>query len=104
MDNQKAYSLIGVELRQHEGSLKKASVVKIEDLKINDVISGVIRNVTQFGAFVDIGLKNNALIHISELSNSFVKNPLDVVSIGQEVRGRIIKIDLENGKVGLSLK
>ncbi|NQU78702.1 S1 RNA-binding domain-containing protein [Candidatus Woesearchaeota archaeon] len=92
------------EIRQHEGTLKVKEAIKIEDLKEDDYVSGVIRNVTQFGAFVDIGLKNNGLIHISELADKFVKDPLDIVSIGQEVKARVIKIDRDNGKVGLSLK
>ncbi len=98
------YELAGQELRQHDGLLKKNKAVNIDDLSEGDKIKGVVRNVTQFGAFVDIGLKNDALIHISQLANRFVKDPLDVVEIGQEVNTKIIKIDLENKRVQLSLK
>lgn len=94
----------GKELRQYEGSLKKKKKIKIEDLKEGDKVNGVVRNVTQFGAFVDIGLKNDGLVHISELANKFVKDPNDVVSVGQEVEVTVISIDLENGKIGLSMK
>ena len=78
--------------------------IKFEDLKIGDILTGVVRNVTQFGAFVDVGLKNDALIHISQLANMFVKNPSDIISIGQEVKAKLIDIDQENKRLKLSLK
>ena len=63
-----------------------------------------VRNITDFGAFVDIGLKNAGLIHISELDNKYVKHPLDVVSVGDVVRVKIISIDEKRGRIGLSRK
>ncbi|OVE74656.1 hypothetical protein BVX95_01630 [archaeon D22] len=92
------------EFRENEGILSRKKSLKIEDLSEGDIIEGVIRNVTQFGAFVDIGIKNDALIHISHLANKFVKDPLEVVSIGEEVRAKVIAIDVEKGRVNLSLK
>jgi len=68
------------------------------------VLKGTVRNVIDFGAFVDIGIKNDGLVHISEMSENYVKNPMDVVSVGDIVNVRVIKIDLEKGKVGLSMK
>lgn len=103
-DIQAAYKNAGLELRQFEGNLSKSKTIKIEDLKINDMLNGIVRNVTQFGAFVDVGLKNDGLIHISQLANKFVKDPSEVVSIGQTLKCKVINIDLENKKVGLSLK
>ena len=68
------------------------------------ILTGTVRNVIDFGAFVDIGVKNDGLVHISELSEKFVKNPMDVVSVGDLVKVRVIKIDLEKTKVSLSMK
>lgn len=79
-------------------------VLKFEDLREGMVLNGTVRNVIDFGAFVDIGVKHDGLVHISELSDSFVKNPSDVVSIGDIVKVKVIKIDLERQKVSLSMK
>ncbi len=79
-------------------------VLKIEDLKEGMVLSGTVRNVIDFGAFVDIGVKHDGLVHISEMSNSFVKNPSDIVSVGDVVKVKIIGIDLERQKVKLSMR
>lgn len=82
----------------------RSDVLKIDDLREGMVLKGTVRNVIDFGAFVDIGIKNDGLVHISEMSNSYVKNPMDVVAVGDVVNVRVIKIDLEKGKVGLSMK
>lgn len=79
-------------------------VLKFEDLREGMILNGTVRNVIDFGAFVDIGVKHDGLVHISELSDNFVKNPSDVVSIGDIVKVKVIKIDLERQKVGLSMK
>ena len=79
-------------------------VLKFEDLREGMILNGTVRNVIDFGAFVDIGVKHDGLVHISELSDSFVKNPSDVVSIGDVVKVKVIKIDLERQKVSLSMK
>lgn len=77
---------------------------KIEDLKVGDEVQGEVRNILQFGAFVDIGLKNDGLVHISELSKSFVKDVADVVQIGDIKTFKVKEILLEQGKIQLSLK
>ena len=82
----------------------RADVLKFEDLIEGMVLSGTVRNVTDFGAFVDIGVKHDGLVHISQLSNSFVKNPSDVVSVGDIVKVKVIGIDRERQKVQLSMK
>lgn len=82
----------------------RADVLKFEDLRDGMVLTGTVRNVTDFGAFVDIGVKHDGLVHISQLSNSFVKNPSDVVSVGDIVKVKVIGIDLERQKVQLSMK
>ncbi len=82
----------------------KTDVLKLEDLEQDMVLTGTVRNVIDFGAFVDIGLKNDGLVHISKLSNKYVKNPMDVVSVGDIVKVKVVDIDLKRGRVGLSMK
>ncbi len=79
-------------------------VLKLEDLREGMILTGTVRNVIDFGAFVDIGVKHDGLVHISELSDTFVKNPSDIVSVGDIVKVKVIKIDLDRQKVGLSMK
>ena len=82
----------------------RADVLKFEDLIEGQVLTGTVRNVTDFGAFVDVGVKHDGLVHISEMSNSFVKNPSDVVSVGDVVKVKVIGIDKDRQKVKLSMK
>lgn len=82
----------------------RSDVLAIEDLEIDMELTGTVRNVVDFGAFVDIGLKNDGLVHISELSDKFVKNANDVVKVSDIVKVRIINIDKKREKIGLSMK
>ncbi len=82
----------------------RSDVLKFEDLKEGMILNGTVRNVIDFGAFVDIGVKHDGLVHISELSENYVKNPADVVSIGDIVKVKVIKIDSDRQKVSLSMK
>lgn len=82
----------------------RSDVLKFEDLSIGMVLTGTIRNVTDFGAFVDIGVKHDGLVHISEMSEKFVKNPSEIVSVGDVVKAKVIDIDKERQKVKLSMK
>ena len=82
----------------------RSDVLKFEDLTEGMILTGTVRNVIDFGAFVDIGVKYDGLVHISEMSNSFIKNPSEVVSVGDVVKVKVIKIDQERKKVGLSMK
>lgn len=79
-------------------------VLQFEDLQEGMILNGTVRNVIDFGAFVDIGVKHDGLVHISELSDSYVKNPRDIVSVGDIVKVKVIHIDKEKLKVGLSMK
>ena len=79
-------------------------VKSFDDLKIDMEMTGTVRNVVDFGAFVDIGVKNDGLVHISQMSNKFIKHPMDVVSVGDTVKVKIISIDREKMKVGLTMK
>ena len=67
-------------------------------------LEGTVRNVVDFGAFVDIGVKNDGLVHISEMSSGYVKHPMDVVSVGDTVKVKILTIDRERKKIGLTMK
>lgn len=82
----------------------RSDVLKFEDLTEGMILTGTVRNVIDFGAFVDIGVKYDGLVHISEMSNSFIKSPSEVVSVGDIVKVKVIKIDSERKKVGLSMK
>ena len=82
----------------------RSDVLKFEDLTIGMVLTGTVRNVIDFGAFVDIGVKYDGLVHISEMSDSYIKSPSDIVSVGDIVKVKVIKIDSDRKKVGLSMK
>lgn len=81
----------------------RKDILKIEDLKIGDKLQGTVRNVVDFGAFIDIGLHNDGLCHVSKLSREYVKNPSDVVAVGDVVDCYVSDISLEKEKVSLSL-
>ena len=82
----------------------RQDVLKFEDLKEGMILPGTVRNVIDFGAFVDIGVKYDGLVHISEMSDKYIKNPSELVSVGDIVKVKVIKIDMERKKVGLSMK
>ena len=82
----------------------RSDVLKFEDLKEGMILNGTVRNVIDFGAFVDIGVKHDGLVHISEMSNNYVKNPAEIVSVGDIVKVKVIGIDNEKQKVKLSMK
>ncbi len=82
----------------------RQDVLKFEDLKEGMILTGTVRNVIDFGAFVDIGVKHDGLVHISEMSEKFVKNPSDIVSVGDIVKVKVIGIDNDRQKVKLSMK
>ena len=82
----------------------KKDVLSMDDLKEGMIINGIINNITNFGAFVDIGIKEYGLIHISELSDKYIKSPHDVVKINQKVNAKVISIDKDRKRISLSLK
>ncbi len=84
--------------------LTRTAVVKLSDIKVGTIMKGTVRNITDFGVFVDIGIKQAGLIHISELSKRRVKHPLEVVSVGDIVRTIVVSVDEKRGRIGLSLK
>lgn len=84
--------------------LTRQNIIKLEDIKVGTIMRGTVRNITDFGVFVDIGIKTAGLIHISKLSNKHVKHPLDVVSVGDILNVLVISVDAKRNRIGLSLK
>jgi len=82
----------------------REDVLKIEDLKEGMLIDGTVRNVVDFGAFVDIGIKREGLLHKSQISNTFLKHPTDALSVGDIIKVKVISVDTDKGRVSLSLK
>lgn len=84
--------------------LTRQNIIKLEDIKVGTIMRGTVRNITDFGVFVDIGIKTAGLIHISELSTKHIKHPLDVVSVGDNLDVLVISVDAKRNRIGLSLK
>ncbi len=82
----------------------RSDVLKMEDLQEGMKLKGTVRNVVDFGAFVDIGVKQDGLLHVSQMANKFVKNPLDMINVGDIIDVKIIGIDIQRGRISLSLK
>lgn len=82
----------------------RADVLKFEDLQEGMSLTGTVRNVVDFGAFIDIGVKHDGLVHISQMSDSYIKHPSQVVSVGDIVKVKVIGIDKDKQKVSLSMK
>ena len=82
----------------------KKGIVDINQLKPGMMLTGTVRNVADFGAFVDIGVHQDGLVHISQLSDKFVKNPLDIVKVGDIVEVRVLEVDEKRGRISLSMK
>ena len=82
----------------------RQDVLSFEDLKPDMELTGTVRNVVDFGAFVDIGVKTDGLVHISQISNRFIKHPMDAVSVGDTVKVRILEVDQERQKISLTMK
>jgi len=85
------------------GIVLRSDVLSMDDLTVGMILKGTVRNVVDFGAFVDIGVKEDGLVHLSRMAKKYVKNPLDVVSVGDVVEVKIVGIDQERGRIGLSL-
>ncbi len=94
----------GLDPRGEAKAFEFANVASIDDLQIGMVLPGIINNITNFGAFVDIGIKESGLVHISQISNTFIKSPAEVVSLQQEVQVKVLEIDKARKRVSLSMK
>ncbi len=82
----------------------RKDVREIKDVKIGERYPGIVKNITQFGAFVDIGIKENGLVHVSQMADHFVDNALDVLKVGQEVSAVVLDVDMDRKRIALSLK
>ena len=82
----------------------RTDVLKIEDIKEGMVLKGTVRNVVDFGAFVDIGVHQDGLVHISQMSDKFIKHPLEVVSVGDIVEVKVMSVDLKKQRIQLTMK
>ena len=96
----------GRDPREEDGMkpILRTDVLKIEDIKEGMILKGTVRNVVDFGVFVDIGIKNDGLVHKSQMSNKFVKDPMEICSVGDIVDVKVISIDLDKQRVSLSMK
>ncbi len=79
-------------------------IFKIEDLQVGMELPGIVSNITNFGAFVDVGVKQDGLVHISQLANRFISNPADVVKLHQHVKVKVIELDIPRKRIQLSMK
>lgn len=94
----------GLDIRENlDAPILKSDILTIDDLRMGMQLEGTVRNVTSFGAFIDIGLHDDGLVHISKMSKNFVRDPKDIVKVGQIVKVYVCDINKEKNKVGLSL-
>lgn len=82
----------------------RQDVTHLEDLKTGMILEGTVRNIVDFGAFIDIGVKHDGLVHISQISEKFIKHPMEVLSVGDIVKVRVLGIDTARERVSLSMK
>jgi uncharacterized protein len=99
-----AYNNLWKDPRVNSAHKKASKKVDINDIGVGSVLNWTVRNVVAFWAFVDIWLKNDGLVHISQLADAFVKDPNDIVAVGDTVKVKITWIDKEKGKIQLSMK
>ena len=81
-----------------------ASIKEIEDLQVGMVVPGIVTNITKFGAFVDIGVHNDGLVHVSQMSNRYIQDPSEVVKLHEHVMVRVAEADLKRKRIALSMK
>lgn len=94
----------GLDPRGKARPFEFGNVHRLEDLTTGLILPGIVTNLTNFGAFVDIGVKQDGLVHISQIANKFIKNPADVLSLGQEVQVKVVEIDIPRRRIHLSIK
>ncbi|WP_156924161.1 Tex family protein [Halonatronum saccharophilum] len=82
----------------------RSDILKLEELKEGMILQGTVRNVVDFGAFVDVGVKEDGLVHISQMSNEYVEDPLDIVEVGDVVEVKVLSVELERGRISLTMK
>ena len=104
VDIQKALLQPGRDMREDmSGPLLRSDVLEMDDLKAGMELNGTVRNVVDFGAFVDIGVKQDGLVHISKISKQFIKHPSDLLAVGDVVKVWVIEVDLQKQRIQLSM-
>lgn len=99
-----SYESLGRDPRTESTAMVSTKKLTLETVWVGDIVDGVVRNVVAFGAFVDVGLKNDGLVHISEIVDRYIRDPNEVLEVGQKVRVKITKIEKETGKIQLSIR
>lgn len=99
-----SYTHIGIDKRINTTHTKAKKKISIENIKEWDIFDGMVRNVVAFWAFVDIGLKNDGLVHVSQMANKFISNPSEIVTVGDQIKVKITAIDNKTGKIQLSMR
>ncbi|MFM8371439.1 MAG: S1 RNA-binding domain-containing protein, partial [Bacteroidota bacterium] len=94
----------GLDPRGAAKAFEFGNVHSMQDLHEGMILPGIVTNITNFGAFVDIGVKESGLVHVSQMADKFIKNPMDVVSLGQQVTVRVVEVDLARKRVALSMR
>ena len=95
----------GRDIREEAEHLElRTDVLSMEDLKEGMTLKGTVRNVIDFGAFVDIGVHQDGLVHISQISNSFISHPSDVLKVGEKVKVKVLSVDLTKKRISLTMK
>ena len=94
----------GLDPRSEAQQFEFAQIFKIEDVKTGAIVPGVVTNLTRFGAFVDIGVKQDGLVHISQLSNKFISDPNEAVKLNQKVTVVVLDVDVSRKRISLSIK
>ena len=82
----------------------RSDILDINDLKVGMELTGTVRNVIDFGAFIDIGVHQDGLVHISELSDNYVRHPSDVLKVGQVVKVKVLSVDVKKNRIGLTMR
>ena len=82
----------------------KSDVLELEDLREKMILTGTVRNITDFGAFVDIGVHQDGLVHISQMSDKYIKHPLEVVRVGDIVKVSVLSVDINKKRIALTMK
>ena len=94
----------GLDPRSEIEQFEYASIYKIEDVQVGMVVPGIVTNITRFGVFVDIGVKQDGLVHVSELANRYISDPSEVVKLNDKVKVKVMEVDIKRQRIGLSIR
>jgi uncharacterized protein len=94
----------GLDPRSEVQQFEFANIYRIEDVKVGEVLPGIVTNLTRFGAFVDIGVKQDGLVHVSEIAHKFITDPSEVLKLNQQVQVKVLEVDAARKRIALSIK